>query len=104
MDTTVSIETGLRESDSMTRRCLAHPVGVNADIKLIGCPTHLHVQAFVSKIPETTLPSADFCVLTPHVSMKGAIGSFMSRCLLCDSLYRDSYPSTATGYAGSLVN
>jgi len=49
------------------------------------------------------MPSADFCVLTRHVSMKGAIEKIMSRCMLCVS-HRDSYPSTATEYAWSLSN
>jgi len=88
----------------MTRRCLTHPVGFNADIELIGCPAHFHVRAFVPRIPETTMPSADFCVLTPHVSMKSAIKKLMSCCLFCVSRLRDSYPPTATEYAGSLVN
>jgi len=52
----------------------------------------------------TTMPSADFCVLTPHVAMQGATELLMSCCLFCVSLFRDSYPSTATEYAGSLVN
>ena len=66
----------------------------------------------------TTMPSADFCVLTPHVSMKGAIELLMSCCLFRVSIDsppwqggvaegrggRDSYPSTATEYAGSLLN
>ncbi len=54
--------------------------------------------------PTITMPSADFCVLTPHVSMKGAIRLLMSRCLFRVSLFRDSYPPKAAGYAGSLVN
>ena len=49
------------------------------------------------------MPSADFCVLTLHVSMKGAIEKIMSCCMLCVS-HRDSYPSTATEYAWSLFN
>ena len=49
----LSIETGSRESDSMTRRCLTHPVGFNADIELIGCPAHFHVQAFVHEGRDT---------------------------------------------------
>jgi hypothetical protein len=67
----------------------------------------------------TTMPSADFCVLTPHVSMKGATRLLMSCCLFRVSQRLpaflqggvaegrggwDSYPSTATEYAGSLVN
>jgi hypothetical protein len=36
--------------------------------------------------------SADFCMLTLHVSMKGAIGLITSRCLFCVSLFRKSYP------------
>ena len=51
----------------------------------------------------STMPSADFCVLTKHVSMQGAIELLMSCCLFRVSL-RDSHPSTADGYAGSLVN
>ena len=51
----------------------------------------------------TTMPSDDFCVLTRHVSMKGAIEKIMSCCMLCVS-HRDSYPSTATRYAWSLFN
>ena len=47
---------------------------------------------------------ADFCVFTPHVSMKGAIRLPMRCCLFRVSLFRDSYPPTAAGYAGSLVN
>jgi hypothetical protein len=47
MSTTLLTETRSRESDSITRRCLTQPIGFNADIELIGCPAHLHVQAFV---------------------------------------------------------
>ena len=50
------------------------------------------------------MPSADFCALTHHVSMKSAIRMIMSCCLFRVSHLRDSYPSTATEYAGSLVN
>jgi hypothetical protein len=56
------------------------------------------------RLPVTTMPSADSCTLTPHVPMKGAIGLFMSRCLFRAPLLRDSYPSTANGYAWLLVN
>ena len=49
------------------------------------------------------MPSADFCVLTPHVSTRGATEMLMSRCLLYVSPKGDSYPSTAGGYAGYLV-
>jgi hypothetical protein len=49
------------------------------------------------------MPSADFCVLTLHVSTKGAIEKIMSCCWLRVS-HRDSYPPTAAGYAWSLVN
>jgi len=52
----------------------------------------------------STMPSADFCALTHHVSMKSAIRMIMSCCLFRVSHLRDSYPSTATEYAGSLVN
>ena len=31
----------------MTRRCLTHPIGFNADIELIGCPAHFYVRAFI---------------------------------------------------------
>ena len=50
------------------------------------------------------MPSADFCVLTHRVSTKGAIDLPMSCCLFCVSLFRDSYLSTADGYAGYLVS
>jgi hypothetical protein len=56
------------------------------------------------RFTESTVPSADFCVLTPHVAIRGAIGLIMSCCLFCVSRLQDSYPSTANGYAGSLVN
>jgi hypothetical protein len=49
------------------------------------------------------VPSADFCLLTRHVAMPGAAGFVMRRCLFCGSL-RDSYPPTANGHAGFLVN
>ncbi len=54
-------------------------------------------------LPGTTMPSADFCMLARHVAMQGAKGLFMSRCLFCVSLGRDSHPSTADGYAGYLL-
>jgi len=56
------------------------------------------------RLPGSTMPSADFCVLTPYVSIYGATEFIMSCCLFRVSLFRDSYPSTATEYAGSLVN
>ena len=49
------------------------------------------------------MPSADFWLLTWHVAMRGAAGFLMRRCLFRGSL-RDSYPPTASGYAGFLVN
>ena len=49
------------------------------------------------------MPSADFCVLTPYVSIYGTTGFIMSCCSFRVSLW-DSYPLTASGYAGSLVN
>ena len=52
----------------------------------------------------STIPSADFCVLTKYVSISGAVELLMSCCLFRVSLCRDSYPSTAMEYAGSLVN
>jgi len=55
-------------------------------------------------LPGTTMPSADFCVLTQHVAMTGAIELLMSRCTLCVSLDRESHPSTADKYAGYLVS
>src|SRR4030042_744037 len=56
------------------------------------------------RLPGTTMPSADFCVLTRPVSMKGAIRLLMSCCLFRVSPCGDSYPSAADRYAGSLVN
>ncbi len=49
------------------------------------------------------MPSADFWLLTQDVAIQGAAGFVMRRCLFRGSL-RDSYPSTASGYAGFLVN
>ena len=49
------------------------------------------------------MPSADFCLLTRDVAIQGAAGFVMSRCLLRGSL-RDSYPPTANGHAGFLVD
>jgi hypothetical protein len=46
-----------------------------------------------SQSPETTMPSADFCVLTPHVSMRGAIGLIMSCCLFCVSHCKGLIPA-----------
>jgi hypothetical protein len=37
------------------------------------------------------MPSADFCLLTRHVSIRGAAGLIMRRCLFCVS-HLDSYP------------
>jgi hypothetical protein len=54
--------------------------------------------------PTITMPSADFCVLTRHVAMKGATGSLMSCCLFCVFPKGNSHPSTANGCAGYLVN
>src|SRR4030065_823387 len=56
-----------------------------------------------SRIPGTTMPSADFCLLTQYVAMQGAAELVMRRCLFCGSLW-DSYPATANGHAGFLVN
>ncbi len=68
------------------------------------------------------MPSADFCILTPYVSIQGATERLMSCCLLCVSHNsppwqggvalslpkgrggRDSHPPTADGCAGFLVN
>ena len=49
------------------------------------------------------MPSADFCLLTRHVAIQGAAGFVMRRCLFRGSL-EDSYPPTANGHAGFLVN
>jgi hypothetical protein len=49
------------------------------------------------------MPSADFCLLTRHVAMRGAAGFLMRRCLFRVSM-EDSCPSTANGHAGFLVN
>ncbi len=43
------------------------------------------------RLPGTTMPSADFCLLTRHVSIQGAAGFIMRRWLVCVS-NRDSYP------------
>jgi len=48
------------------------------------------------------MPSADFCLLTRHVAIQGAAGVVMSRCLFRGSM-EDSYPPTASEYAGFLV-
>ncbi len=48
------------------------------------------------------MPSADFCLLTRYVAIRGAVGFLMKRCLLRGSL-EDSYPPTAIGQAGFLV-
>ena len=53
---------------------------------------------------KSTMPSADFCVLTQHVATQGATGEIISCCLLCVSPERESHPSTADGCAGYLVN
>ncbi len=50
------------------------------------------------------MPSAAFCALIPYVAIRSATGLVMSCCLLCVSLLRDSYPSTATENAGFLVD
>src|SRR4030042_2393824 len=42
-------------------------------------------------------------LLTRYVARQGAAGFIMRRCLFCGSL-RDSYPPTANGHAGFLVN
>jgi len=55
-----------------------------------------------SRIPGTTMPSADFCLLTRYVAIQGAAGFLMRRCLFRGSL-EDSYPPTANGHAGFLV-
>jgi hypothetical protein len=49
------------------------------------------------------MPSADFCLLTRYVAIQGAVGFLMRRCLFRGSL-EDSYPPTANGHAGILVN
>jgi hypothetical protein len=48
--------------------------------------------------------AADFRVLTPHVSTKGAIEKIMSCYVFHVLLGRDAYPLTATCYAWTLVN
>ena len=48
------------------------------------------------------MPSADFCLLTRYVAIRGAAGFLMRRCLFRGSL-KDSYPLTANEYAGFLV-
>ncbi len=48
------------------------------------------------------MPSADFWLLTREVTLQGAAGFVMRRCLLRGSL-GDSYPPTANGHAGFLV-
>jgi len=63
----------------------------------------LHHLAFVPIDPNSELAlkePADTC----HHPFSGASGLHQSRYLFCVSRLRDSYPSTATGYAGSLVN
>ncbi len=54
--------------------------------------------------PGSTMPSADFCVLTGYVSTVGAPGMLMRCYLLCVSLKGDAHLPTADGCAGSLVN
>ena len=49
------------------------------------------------------MPSADFWLLTRDVAIQGAAGFVMRRCLFRGSL-EDSYPPTASGYAGFLVD
>jgi hypothetical protein len=49
------------------------------------------------------MPSADFWLLTRYVAIQGAAGLVMRCCLFRVSL-RDSYPPTANGHAGFLVD
>jgi hypothetical protein len=49
------------------------------------------------------MPSADFCALTRHVSIQGAIGFTMRCCLVRVSLWRDSYQTTAADTPGSCL-
>ena len=49
------------------------------------------------------MPSADFCLLTQNVAIRGAAEYLMRHCLFCGS-FEDSYLSTANRYAGFLVN
>ena len=51
----------------------------------------------------TTMPSADFCVLTRYVSISGAIRSLMSCCLFRVS-QMESHLSTADKCAGYLIS
>ncbi len=37
----------------MTRRCLTHPVGLNADIEFIGCPAMTNNYTVHNRIDET---------------------------------------------------
>ena len=55
-----------------------------------------------SRVSGTTMPSADFCMLTLPVSIQGAIG--VRREMLSGSYFpcRDSYPLTASRYAWAL--
>ena len=49
------------------------------------------------------MPSADFWLFSRYVAIQGAAGFAMRRCLFRGSM-EDSYPSTANGHAGFLVN
>ncbi len=52
----------------------------------------------------STIPSADFCVLTRHVAILGALGRFMGCCLLCVSPGGESHQSAAGWCAGYLIS
>ena len=92
----------MRGRSSTTRRESAPPFGIIASPKLIESPHSFPRSGLPLRQTQGTMPSADFCLLTPYVAMQGAAGLVMRRCLFRGSL-EDSYPSTANGHAGFLV-
>ena len=87
----------------MTRQDLAPPFGLLASPKLMESPHSFLRSGLPLRQAPGTMPSADFCLLSRYVAMQGTAGFLMRRCLFRVSL-EDSYPPTANGHAGFLVN